>query len=77
MYTTLSSKGQVTRPVAIRNKLRLNTGDRIDFVVFGKNRVEIVPKKGSVLALKGIVQYSGKPKTLAEMDAAIGCGGEP
>ena len=72
MYTTLSSKGQVTIPVAIRNKLRLNTGDRIDFAVFGKDRVEIVPKKGSVLALKGIVRYSGKPKTLAEMDAAIG-----
>ncbi|MBQ6247292.1 MAG: AbrB/MazE/SpoVT family DNA-binding domain-containing protein [Kiritimatiellae bacterium] len=77
MYTTLSSKGQVTIPVAIRNKLHLNTGDRIDFVVFGMNRVELVPKKGSVLALKGIVQYSGRPKTLAEMEAAIGRGGEP
>ena len=77
MYTTLSSKGQVTIPVAIRNKLHLNTGDRIYFVVFGMNRVELVPKKGSVLALKGIVQYSGRPKTLAEMEAAIGRGGEP
>ena len=77
MYTTLSSNGQVTIPVAIRNKLHLNTGDRIDFVVFGMNRVELVPKKGSVLALKGIVQYSGRPKTLAEMEAAIGRGGEP
>ena len=33
MYTTISSKGQVTIPVEIRNMLRLNTGDRIDFVV--------------------------------------------
>ncbi len=76
MYTTLSSKGQITIPVAIRNRLRLRTGDRIDFVVFEKDRVELVPKKGSVRALKGIVSYSGKPITLEEMDAAIGNGGE-
>ena len=44
MYTTLSSKGQVTIPVEIRNVLRLNTGDRIDFVVFDKGRVEMIPK---------------------------------
>lgn len=76
MYTTISSKGQITIPVAIRNRLRLNTGDRIDFVVFEKDRVELVPQKGAVRALKGIVNYSGKPITLEEMDAAIGNGGE-
>ena len=31
MYTTLSSKGQITE---IRSALRLNAGDRVDFVVF-------------------------------------------
>jgi len=76
MYTTLSSKGQVTIPVAVRKRLRLNTGDRIDFVFFSKDRVEIVPKKGSVRDLKGMVKYSGKAVTLEEMDAAIGNGGE-
>ena len=76
MYTTLSSKGQVTIPVDVRKRLRLNTGDRIDFVFFSKDRVEIVPKKGTVRALRGLVKYSGKAVTLAEMDAAIGNGGE-
>ena len=76
MYTTLSSKGQVTIPVDVRKRLRLNTGDRIDFVFFSKDRVEIVPKKGSVHALKGLIKYSGKAVTLEEMDAAIGNGGE-
>ena len=71
MYTTISSKGQVTRPVEIRNMLRLNTGDRIDFVVFDKNRVELMPKKGSVGSLKGLVKWSGKPMTLKQMDEAI------
>ena len=71
MYTTISSKGQVTIPVEIRNMLRLNTGDRIDFVVFDKNRVELMPKKGSVGSLKGLVKWSGKPMTLRQMDAVI------
>ena len=73
MYTTISSKGQVTIPVEIRNMLRLNTGDRIDFVVFDKNRVELMPKKGSVGSLKGLVKWSGKPMTLKQMDEAIAC----
>ena len=71
MYTTLSSKGQVTIPVEIRNMLQLNIGDRIDFVVFDKGRVEMIPKKGSASALKGIVKWSGKPATLSQMDDAI------
>jgi len=71
MYTTISSKGQVTIPVEIRNRLRLNTGDRVDFVFFDDNRVEMIPKKGSVSALKGIVKWTRRPATLAEMDDAI------
>jgi len=71
MYTTISSKGQVTIPVEIRNMLHLNTGDRIDFVVFDKNRVEMLPKKGSVGTLKGLVKWTGKPMTLRQMDDAI------
>lgn len=71
MYTTLSSKGQVTIPVEIRNRLRLNTGDRIEFVIFESDRVEMIPRRGSVGALKGIVKWSGRPVTLAEMDDAI------
>ena len=71
MYTTLSSKGQITIPAEIRNKLQLNTGDRIDFVFFDGNRIAMIPKKGSVRALKGIVKWTGRPVSLAEMDEAI------
>ena len=45
MYTTLSSKGQVTIPVEIRSVLRMNAGGRIDFVVSDKGRVEMIPKE--------------------------------
>ena len=71
MYTTLSSKGQITIPAEIRSVLRLNTGDRIDFVVFDKGRVEMSPKKGAASALKGLVKWRGKPATLSQMDEAI------
>ena len=69
MYTTLSSKGQITIPVAIRNSLRLNAGGRVDFVLFDVGRVELVPKKRSVTTLRGMIPHSGKPISLAQMDA--------
>ena len=31
MVATISSKGQLTIPLAIRNSLRLRTGDKVDF----------------------------------------------
>ena len=71
MCTTLSSKGQVTIPVGIRNMLQLNTGDMVEFVIFESNRVEMIPRRGSVAALKGIVKWGKKPVSLADMDAAI------
>ena len=76
MYTTLSSKGQITIPVAIRNSLRLNAGDRVDFVLFDVGRVELVPKKRSVTTLRGMIPHSGQPISLAHRDPAIGPRGE-
>lgn len=37
--STISSKGQVTVPQEIRNRLGLSTGDRIDFVIEGERTV--------------------------------------
>lgn len=76
MYTTLSSKGQVTVPVAVRQLLKLNAGDLVDFVVFDSNRVEVVAKKRPVSTLRGFISHKGRPVPLEEMDAAVACGGE-
>lgn len=75
MVTTVSSKGQITIPAPIRSRMRLNVGDKIDFIFFAPDRVELVPQRGSVEALKGIVRYGGPTVSLEEMDAAIACGG--
>ena len=37
--STISSKGQVTVPQEIRNRLGLATGDRVDFVIEGERTV--------------------------------------
>jgi antitoxin PrlF len=42
--STISSKGQVTIPLEIRNRLGLATGDRVDFVV-EKDRTVIRPSR--------------------------------
>lgn len=76
MYATLSSKGQITIPVALRTLFGWRTGDAIDFVVYEKDsRVELVAKRNSVTALKGLIGRPKKAVTLEEMDSAIGTGG--
>lgn len=45
----ITSKGQVTIPVAIRNALNLDTGDRISFTVSSDNKVYISKKNDEIL----------------------------
>jgi antitoxin PrlF len=45
--STISSKGQVTVPQEIRNRLGLATGDRVEFVVEG-DRTVIRPARSDV-----------------------------
>ena len=45
--STISSKGQVTVPQEIRNRLGLSTGDRVEFVVEGERTV-IRPSRSTV-----------------------------
>ena len=77
MLAVMTSKGQVTIPVAIRNKLRLKTGDSLDFVLSKDERIEIIPARVPVQALKGLVPKPKKPISLEEMEAVIGMGGQP
>lgn len=68
---TLTGKGQITIPVEVREALRLDSGDRVEFVEVESGRFEIVPATRSVSALKGMF---GKPKrtvSIDEMNAAI------
>lgn len=76
MQAVMTSKGQVTIPVSVRSKLRLKTGDTLDFMVVGTDRIEIVPTRMSVRSLKGLVPKPARAVSLKDMDRAIGRGGE-
>lgn len=69
---TVTSKGQVTIPKEIRKLLRVEEGDRIDFVVEGSDRIVLRKPSRSFQSLKGLLYRKGrKPVTLEEMDQAI------
>jgi len=70
MNVTITSKGQVTIPKAIRNKLQLKTGDKLEFILH-QNSVEIIPVGGSVRRLKGMVPKPDKAISLDDMDQAV------
>ena len=68
----MTSKGQVTIPAAIRKKLRLHAGSKIDFVENRAGETVIRPKAGDIRELYGFLKYEGAPLTIEQMDQAIG-----
>jgi AbrB family looped-hinge helix DNA binding protein len=72
---TVTSKGQVTIPKKIREKLHLDPGHRIEFFEDENGNIAIRPVVENVRKLKGMVQKPAKPVTLSEMKAAIAAGG--
>ena len=69
---TLTSKGQITLPKAIRALLRLGAGDRVDFVVKDDGTVVLRPATIDVRELKGVLHRKGiKPLSVEAMNAII------
>lgn len=69
---TLTSKGQTTIPKQVREHLKLNPGDKLDFVIESGGRVVIRPAKLDVRELKGLLKRrDGKVLSIEEMNAAI------
>ena len=69
---TITSKGQITIPKAVREKLMLGTGDKIEFI-FTKNREALIrPVSKTVDDLFGrLHKPERKTASIEEMDAAI------
>ena len=71
---TLTSKGQITLPMAVRTALGLGAGSQVDFVRQGASFV-LKPIRSDVAALKG--RFAGrvkKPVSIEAMDQAIALG---
>ena len=71
MQTTITSKGQVTVPKAIREHLHLRPGDKLDFLLDEKGGLRVEPVTEPVTALKGMLPKPQRTVTLAEMEQAI------
>ena len=69
---TLTSKGQLTIPKAVRDSLHLHTGDRVAFVVHGDTEAVLKPVTKSVDEVFGSLHGAGQPRrSTAEMKAAV------
>ena len=71
---TLTSKGQITLPISVRNALGLSAGAQVDFLPVDGS-VVLVPVRSDVASLKG--RFAGrvkKPVSVEAMNEAIAAG---
>ena len=70
--STLTSKGQTTIPKQVREHLRIESGDRLDFVIEPDGRVTLRPATADLRQLDGLLDRSGtEPRSIEAMDAAV------
>ncbi len=69
---TLTTKGQITIPKAVRESLGLNTGDKLEFVMTDKKEVLVRPVSKKVDEVYGkLFSPSRKPVSVEEMDKKV------
>lgn len=68
---TVTSKGQITIPAAVRVALGLEAGSRIEFVEITSGQFAIIPATVAVRALKGILRKPTQPVSIEQMHKAI------
>ena len=71
MQATITSKGQVTLPKPVRDRLRLRPGDKIDFILEEDGCLRVTPVTASVSQLKGMVPKPESSISLEAMDEAV------
>lgn len=68
---TITSKGQITIPAAVREALGVDGGDRVEFVEIAPGRYEFIAATRPVTDLKGMFGKPRKSVSIEEMNAAI------
>jgi AbrB family looped-hinge helix DNA binding protein len=70
--STLTTKGQLVIPKAIRDRLKLEPGDRLDFIVQEDGDLVLRPVAVDVRHLKGLLHRPGRPSvSVAEMNRVV------
>ncbi len=68
---TLTSKGQITIPKEVRERLGVEAGDRLEFVEQERGVYRVVAATRDVRNLKGMVPKPRRAVTVEEMNAAV------
>ena len=73
--STLTSKGQITIPKEVRDRLHLKTGSRLEFVLEPSGRVILQPLNSDFRLLRGMIRSKRKRGvSVEEMNEAIARG---
>ena len=70
MTSKITSKGQVTLPKSVRERLGIEAGDRLEFIESEQGFL-VVAATRDIRTLKGIVGRPKKPVTIQDMNTAI------
>ena len=69
--TTVSSKGQVTIPIVVRQAMGLGAGSRVEFVQNERGEFTMIAMNRSIRELKGCAPALGRFVSVEEMNEAI------
>lgn len=68
---SVTSKGQITIPLAVREALHVSAGDRVEFVAVAPGRFEVMAATKPVTRLKGMFGKPARVVSIEEMNEAI------
>ena len=72
MFATLTSKGQVTLPKAIRDRLGLDAGSVLDFELQADDTIKVRAVKPDARRLRGLLRVPQRePLSVEQMDEAV------
>lgn len=72
MLATMTSKGQVTLPKEIRERLGLDAGSTLDFEVQPDNSITVRAVKANALSVRGLLKSPhAKALSVEQMDAGL------
>ena len=72
---TVTSKGQITIPVEVRQALQVDAGDRVEFVQIEPGQFLVMAANRSVTDLKGMFGKVQKRVSIEDMNRAIAARG--
>ena len=72
MFATLTSKGQITLPKEIRDRLGLDAGSMLDFQLLEDNTITARPVKPDARRIRGLLKSPhATPPTAVQVDEAV------